>query len=341
MAQYKAAMERIFRSEKDLNLETSGGTVEVGFGIKEQENLREINYPQLRWYSELTLNMLPFFWCFAFVAILDRDSMLSLWFMPFIGIFSATLANSIPVGGGIVFVPALMMLGVNLKLGAAFTVATMTFGNGVFGFLNWFKKDPTIFVWKSFKFTVPSAWLGATIGILYPILSETQCKYLFGTFSCFVAIIAVRAARNGGVVEPFFYSANKNPEITESQGILNESLLKLSFPAFFAGLILVSNIGIGNALTTFFTLTLFYGVEAKRAMVTGIITGGWTSLVPFLIHLIWLQDVPITRWLMVLPGIYLGAKIAPKVHSILGLEQVLYIFGVFLIATSLLMFGMA
>lgn len=52
--------------------------------------------------------------------------LMSAIYMPFLGIFSATLANAVPVGGGIVFVPALAIMGSHIKLGASFTVATMT-----------------------------------------------------------------------------------------------------------------------------------------------------------------------------------------------------------------------
>lgn len=32
---------------------------------------------------------------------------------------------------------------------------------------------------------------------------------------------------------------------------------------------------------------------------------------PFLVHALWYQDVPIHLWLMVLPGVFAGAKVCP------------------------------
>jgi hypothetical protein len=37
--------------------------------------------------------------------------------------------------------------------------------------------------------------------------------------------------------------------------------------------------------------------------------GGWVSVVPFMLHLFVLNDVPIVLWLMVLPGVYIGAQV--------------------------------
>ena len=72
-------------------------------------------------------------------------------------------------------------------------------------------------------------------------------------------------------------------------------------------------------------------------MVTAIVAGGWTSIVPFMLHLLVLNDVPMALWVMVLPGVYLGARVAPLVHGVVGLQNVLVAFATFLVATSVLM----
>jgi hypothetical protein len=93
---------------------------------------------------------------------------------------------------------------------------------------------------------------------------------------------------------------------------INESTeswqLLLAFVSLLGGVFLVPNIAIGPALTTYLLLVLM-GFRTKVAMVTGVVTGGWVCLVPFLLHLLVLQDVPIVLWLMVLPGVYVGAQV--------------------------------
>jgi len=72
--------------------------------------------------------------------------------------------------------------------------------------------------------------------------------------------------------------------------------------SFLAGLILVSHIEIENAMTTFLICRWIWELPAKPSVVTGILVGGWTSVVPFGLHLLVLKDVPIALWVMGLPG---------------------------------------
>jgi uncharacterized membrane protein YfcA len=82
--------------------------------------------------------------------------------------------------------------------------------------------------------------------------------------------------------------------------------------SFLAGLVLVPNVGMGPALTTFLALALV-GYRPERAIVTGILAGGWASIVPFAIHLFYYNDVPYRLWIMVIPGIFFGAKVSSVV----------------------------
>ena len=86
--------------------------------------------------------------------------------MPCLGVMSATLTNSVPIGSGIIFTPALPGLNIEGKYNTlAFVSAIQSISNGVFGVLSWLSKDPTIYVWQAFPFTVFPCWVGAAIGI--------------------------------------------------------------------------------------------------------------------------------------------------------------------------------
>jgi hypothetical protein len=87
--------------------------------------------------------------------------------MPCIGIVAASLANSVPVGGGVVFIPALHLLGLHMKLGVSFSFATMSVGNGVFGFLNWVARDKGLIIWESAPFALVPSWVRASILMLF------------------------------------------------------------------------------------------------------------------------------------------------------------------------------
>jgi uncharacterized membrane protein YfcA len=107
--------------------------------------------------------------------------------------------------------------------------------------------------------------------------------------------------------------------------------------SFLAGLVLVAHIGIGNAVVSFLVSSYIWKLPANESVVTSIIIGGWTSLCPFLLHLLILRDVPIALWVMGLPGVYLGAMITPLVHEWMGIANVLSLFAVFLLLMDMIM----
>eukprot|EP00586_Coscinodiscus_wailesii_P015003 CAMPEP_0172506714 /NCGR_PEP_ID=MMETSP1066-20121228/197561_1 /TAXON_ID=671091 /ORGANISM="Coscinodiscus wailesii, Strain CCMP2513" /LENGTH=349 /DNA_ID=CAMNT_0013283863 /DNA_START=17 /DNA_END=1066 /DNA_ORIENTATION=- len=288
----------------------------------------------------IMMPIIPILWCILLLATMDREMITSTYAMPLLGICSASLANAVPVGGGIVFVPILALFGVQLKLGAAFAVATMTFGNGVFGFLSWMEKDPASIAWRVVPYAVVPAWVGAALGTFHPFLSPEQCRRLFAAFCIAVAAIVgkgiyQRQGVNDGKAKPFSIM-NEREEINTVGGETQRKVMASCF-SFVAGLVLVSHIGIGNAMTTFLVCTFVWSLPAKSAVVTGILVGGWTSIMPFGIHLLIFRDVPIALWVMGLPGVYLGARIAPLVHERLGITNVLIAFIVFLLGTAILM----
>ena len=295
--------------------------------------------------SFLMVKVFPIIWCILFLYTMNRDTIINSYGVLFLGIASASLANAVPVGGGIVFVPILSWWGFKLTLGASYALATMTFGNGIFGFLSWLKKDSSAIAWHIIPWAVVPAWIGATVTTFHPLLTPIQCRHLFALFCIGVATVVGRGIWLYGEPVPHKpFSILNNGDGPQSKDVMNvSSSLSLkqrvlaSCFSFIAGLILVAHIGIGNAMTTFLVGNFVWRLNAKSAVVTGIICGGWTSLVPFLIHLIILRDVPIELWVMGLPGVFIGAKIAPTIHEKLGIVHVLSVFVIFLLITASLM----
>lgn len=294
---------------------------------------------------------IPLFWILLFVLIMNRDSIISTIYMPFLGIFAACLANTVPIGGGVVYVPALLLLGVELKLGVSFTVATMSFGNGLFGFLRWLNKDSNLIIWDSFWYTIIPSYIGSLIAIfILPAFGPEFIKSLFAIVCLSVAILIFIAVSYGGLEKiPFITiisnltselelshtsssnSSSLNSTTTSNQSLYNTTNKQLSSTCqytliiitFLGGLFLVPNIGVGPALTTYLILNIF-GINTKAAVVTGIITGGWVCILPFLIHVVYFQDIPYELWLMVIPGVYIGAAVSFFLQTI-----VIYLFNYF------------
>lgn len=301
------------------------------------------NSPDMDWvifihqHAEWILSVLaPVIWCFLLVMLVNRNDLYESWFMPFLGVIAAFLANSVPIGGGIVYIPALSLLGAEISLGASFTIATMPIGNGIFGFLRWLIKDPSVFIWESFQYTVVSSWVGSIIAMLvFPSPDSHLIKLFFGLFCFFIGVLVLLALYRGGLRNVFFNlhvhhdpETNDNrfdseielsehgqpiyptkPETFSASGeeALKRHWMVVAGVSFLGGVFLVPNIGIGPALVTYFMLVLL-GYKEQRAIVTGIVTGGWVCIVPFLFH-VYRNDVPYALWVLVLPGVFYGAKV--------------------------------
>lgn len=294
-------------------------------------------------YSDIILDyVIPIVWILLVILLVDFNHIWDILYMPFLGLFAAFLANAIPIGGGVVYIPALMLIDGDVKLGVSFSLSVMTIGNGVFGFLRWLKKDDSLIIWESMPYTVGASSIGSIIGILLlPALDAAYIKVMFAIFCLLLAIFVLAAVYRGGVdkvVEAPVIANNENNVISvpSSSPLMKEyAWYKVTLVSFFAGLVLVPNIAIGPAMTTYLLLVLI-GYNAKAAIVTGVITGGWACICPFILHLVVLKDVPITLWLLVLPGVYYGAMYAPLVHDRVGLDNILGCFALFLFATFVL-----
>jgi len=134
-------------------------------------------------------------------AVVPLARLQQIWFMPLVGVGAATLANAVPVGGGIVFFPFLLASGLAGTFNAvAFGVATQMLGNGTFGLLGWLRKDPARIAWYALPYTVLPSLLGSLLAIFGPATTgEAGIKRLFGCFALGVAAFVLRAAARGGV----------------------------------------------------------------------------------------------------------------------------------------------
>ena len=102
------------------------------------------------------------------------------------------------------------------------------------------------------------------------------------------------------------------------------------------GGLFVGYIGAGIDALLFLVLTSCFKIDSHQATVTSIVTMGLTAMVPFAIHLFVISDVPINLWLMVLPGILIGARIGPWLNKTLGSRPILIGFA-FLLLVEFLM----
>ena len=104
--------------------------------------------------------------------------------------------------------------------------------------------------------------------------------------------------------------------------------------AFSSGYIFLANVGAGVAVTSFFAISVFLGIETRRALPTAIVLGGWASLAPLLAY--WSADggLPGVRLLLVLPGLWLGSLAAPWLSKGFGGRGDLFVFSLLLLVVG-------
>jgi hypothetical protein len=124
---------------------------------------------------------------------------------------------------------------------------------------------------------------------------HTYFRLGFGLLIVFMSILVSAGACLGGVNRFCVpsYSGRSTPDCKSfSQWIIAVCC------SFNKGYNFVANIGSGMGITMFFVLSMFLGVETKRALPTSIVISGWTAIVPAAVHSYYMEHIPYLRLLM-------------------------------------------
>lgn len=256
--------------------------------------------------------------------LVDAKELYAAWYMPFLGVVAATIAMSTPAGGGVVFFPTMVLLGIPPIEAVAFSVGAQSVGMGIFGTFNWVKRDRSAII---FPVVIATALIGSAATLIallvFPIAEAGPLQLTFSFFGV-------------GLATFIFYSMRKGLDIQNNSFQWNVwILMAIAFVGLIGGLF-VGYVGAGIDALLFFMLTSRFKIDAHRATVTSIITMGLTAMIPFGIHLFILGNVPINLLLMVLPGILIGARIGPWLNKTLGSRRILIGFGSLLLIEFLM-----
>lgn len=263
---------------------------------------------------------LPFF-------LLSWPEIKQAWSTSLFGLLACCLpSGGAPIAGGIVFIPALQMLGVSPKQCVAFCSVTQAFGCGIFAPLNWIAKDPGIIIKNSLITTLPSGMLGLFLALFVFPVNESDVNYIFAYFCIFLLVTVIYGLQHDLTTqdEPLKFLQSHSMSIT----ILTFLLYIIGG---LVGGMLVGWIGIGIEKVFFLLATSFHKAELRRATVTAIFVVGLLSSVSAASHLFIFRDVPIPFWICGLPGVLLGSIIGPSVNAYLGSKNVMIVFCVFLV----------
>ena len=237
----------------------------------------------------------------------QKDFLEQFYYMPFLGIIAATVANTTPAAAGIVYFPVLTRLDITPATAVQFSLIIQAYGMGL-GTFKWYHVNKKLFIAN----VLPLCMLGGTVGIVMsmifiPIKNPELLTLTFNTVSfIFTQII--------------FFSIlfkRKYPHTTVDLTVLNGIVL---FLFSWVGGMISGWIGFGIDTLFYFILTLIFRINPAIAIVTSISLMAALSGVGTLINIAF-YDVPLSLWYSAIPGVtiaglflasYFAMKIGPK-----------------------------
>jgi len=262
------------------------------------------------------------------------------WELPLLGLAFGLFANIVPFAPGLLLMPAFEQLDIAFTANGIIALSfwMQALGSGVFGFFAWCTRDARFFICRALFLFVPCIWLGYAVGVtdhlsLKDLLLDinediddgedikedineanidflhTYVRIAFGCFMVFMSLWVLIGCCIGGMNH--YCCPSRTGGSTPGCKSFCQWIICLGC-CFNTGWLFLANIGAGAGVTSFFLLSLFLGVETKRAMPTAIVIGGWTAILPGVFHLIFNeQDIPYIRLLMMVPGLWFGTLLAP------------------------------
>lgn len=245
------------------------------------------------------------------------------YFMPFLGVVAATVANTTPAAAGIVYFPVLTRLSIDPATAVQFSLIIQAYGMGL-GSFKWFLFNKKLFMVK----LLPLCFLGGTIGIVIgivfvPIDTPEILTLIFNSIGfIFTQII-------------FFSILLKRtyPNFTIDLNLSNVIVL---FVFSLVGGIISGWIGFGIDTIFYFLLTFWYRINPAMAIVTSISLMAALSVVGTVLNLVF-NSVPLALWYSAVPGVTLAGLFLASYFAVrLGARNILVLFA-FLLTVDFLM----
>lgn len=239
-----------------------------------------------------------------------------------VGLVGAVIGNATAVGGGIVFVPYMLLFyRLDPLSSLALALATQAFGM-TSGAIAWWRAGSVTH--DMLRSTVPAVVSGVVLGSLVRAPAPSEIKLVFSLVSIAIGglVLVMLAQRSSRTVVP------------------NKAGLGLFVVALLGTLITCwAAIGVGEVVAAW--LILRWRLVPERAIATGVVLLAGASLSLALIHQLWLGGIPWHLTGFVVLGAVFGAQLGPRVASRMppGLLKVVFalvaiVDGLILLTTS-------
>jgi hypothetical protein len=296
------------------------------------------------------------------------------WVLPLLGVGLGLFGNLFPVAPNLLLMAFFQEFGVTQSSSSTLALAASVqfLNQGVLGFWSWCCRDVRLFVCRALFLIPPFAMAGYAVGVTEHLtladflitaeeglvddtnapgtlshtankadihLLHTYLRLAFGCFMVFMSVWVLIGVCIGGVNR--YCCPSRTGGTTPGCKSFCQWIIVL-LCAFNTGWLFVANIGCGAGVTTFFTLSLFLGVETKRALPTSVVIGAWSLVLPAAMEWAVLGvSFPYVRLLMVTPGLWLGAFLAPWFSRCGGPMCDLTLYFVFLLVVGTSAVGFA
>jgi len=242
-----------------------------------------------------------------FFPYFHEDFLNRFFYMPFLGIIAATVANTTPAAAGIVYFPILTRLHIHPVTAVQFSLIIQAYGMGL-GTFRWFMVNKKLFIANVIPVCLVGGIGGVVTGIVFvPIDNPGMLTLIFNSIAFIFSQI-------------IFFSIlfqHKYPNLTVDLTVPNAALLLLF--SFLGGLV-SGWIGFGIDTMFYFILTVIFKINPAVAIVTSISLMAAGSLAGTILNIM-LNEVPLSLWYSAVPGVtvaglflaaYIAMKIGPK-----------------------------
>ncbi len=268
------------------------------------KNNNYLPYIILAIVSVLWVIMFPYF---------REDFLTQFYYMPFLGIIGATVANTTPAAAGIVYFPILTKLQIDPVTAVQFSMIIQAYGMGL-GSLRWLIVNKRLFIVNVIPICLVGGVAGVFISTVFvPIDNPAVLTLIFN-------IIAF------GCTQVIFFSIlfkHKYPNIS-----IKLTLNSISILLFFSllGGLITGWIGFGIDTMFYFILTVVFKINPAISIVTSIFLMAAVSFAGTLLNIIF-NEIPYSLWYSAIPGVtiaslFLAAYLATKI----GAKNVLILF---------------
>lgn len=241
------------------------------------------------------------------------------FYMPFLGVIAATVANTTPAAAGIVYFPILTRLQIDPATAVQFSLIIQAYGMGL-GSFRWFLINKKLFIANVIPVCLIGGLFGVTMSLVYIPINDPELLTLIFNFIAF------------SFTQFVFFSIlfkHKYPNLSIRLSVKNMAIL--FFFSFLGGLI-TGWIGFGIDTIFYFILTIFFKINPAASIVTSISLMAAISFAGTLLNMFF-NEIPFSLWYSAVPGVtiaglFLAAYFAVK----LGAKNVLMLFTLLLSA---------